>query len=196
MRLLTFVCALLVALPALAGEGRWERTVDGDCLVWNARPHDGETASWSGSCVDGAISGQGTLTWRYRLGGKSVEEVHTGSMRRGRAEGRMVSRFPNGFRYDGDYVNALNHGHGTALYANGDRYDGEWRYGERNGQGTYTWADGARYAGEWLGGRPNGPGTLTLAGNDVYAGTWSHGCFRQGAQRAWAFSSKAGCNFR
>jgi hypothetical protein len=196
MRLLAFAAALLVTLPALAGEGRWERTVAGGCLVWNARPHDGETASWSGGCEGGKISGQGTLIWRYQLGGQAVEETHTGSMRRGRAEGHVVSRFPNGFRYDGEYVNALNHGHGSAVYPNGDRYEGAWRYGERNGQGTYTWADGDSYAGEWLGGKPNGPGRLSLAGGGVYAGDWSHGCFQQDERRAWAFASKADCGFR
>ena len=53
----------LAALPPSALGGAWMKT-DKGCLVWNSDPKPGETATWTGTCAGGKVSGQGKLTWK------------------------------------------------------------------------------------------------------------------------------------
>jgi len=93
--------------------------------------------------------------------------------------------FPNGDRYDGEYIatdegQIMRHGqgkhtradqqliyegtwnrdkmHGTGqlTYGNGISYDGEFQSNYFEGLGTYTWPDGTQYTGLWKGSRPMG----------------------------------------
>ncbi len=144
----------------------WETQV---CQVHNESPVPGESATWSGQCVDGKAAGVGRLVWLGSYG----THVFEGPMRDGK-----------------------RHGPGTYTWAEGDRYEGSFRDDKRQGQGTYTWADGSRYEGAWRDGKPHGWGTLFFPNTGrLYEGQWVRGCFRGNDTRAWAFTTKKACGF-
>jgi ketosteroid isomerase-like protein len=60
-----FVCgALLLFASVASGAGSYQRTRDGQTLVWNDSPEAGEEATWSGKRdKDGFAIGPGILTW-------------------------------------------------------------------------------------------------------------------------------------
>jgi hypothetical protein len=41
--------------------------------------------------------------------------------------GKGTYLFPNGNRYDGDWVADLKEGYGTLTYVNGEKYEGQWK---------------------------------------------------------------------
>jgi len=51
--------------------------------------------------------------------------------------GNGTMHYASGGRYQGEFVNGLQHGQGTFFYANGDRYVGPWANGKQEGMGTY-----------------------------------------------------------
>lgn len=54
-----------------------------------------------------------------------------------RINGMGTCWYPNGNKYEGQWLNGKIHGAGTLTMANGDKYSGEWREGKRHGQGVY-----------------------------------------------------------
>ena len=121
--------------------------------------------------------------------------VYTGSMFRGRREGRGVLVGKDGSRYEGEFKNGKQHGQGEMTYADGGKYVGQWKRGKREGRGFYTWKDGSTYDGEWKNdtrhgrgvskkvrvyeyegqfadGMKNGQGVAKYASGDQYAGQW------------------------
>jgi ketosteroid isomerase-like protein len=60
-----FVCGTLLLFASVAyGAGSYQRTRDGQTLVWNDSPEAGEEATWSGKRdKDGFATGPGILTW-------------------------------------------------------------------------------------------------------------------------------------
>lgn len=106
----------LGATGALA-EGGWIKTSSG-CHVWNEDVDPGDTAVWSGGCVEGYADGQGEMV------GKSNGEImlrYAGMMKRGKFEGQ-----------------------GTATLAGEGTFAGMWKGGQP-WNGTLT-ADGKTYA--------------------------------------------------
>ena len=49
--------------------------------------------------------------------------------------------YPDGSKYEGQWVDDMRHGNGTYTYVNGDVYSGEWTGNNRHGQGVYTYAE-------------------------------------------------------
>jgi hypothetical protein len=49
---------------------------------------------------------------------------------------------------------------GVHGYPNGSRYEGQWLNGRRHGYGVWTRPDGTMYVGEWENDKPQGQGTL------------------------------------
>src|SRR5215510_7911685 len=60
-----FVYGALLLLASVAyGAGSYQRTKDGQTLVWRDVPARGDEATWSGKRdKDGFATGSGTLTW-------------------------------------------------------------------------------------------------------------------------------------
>jgi hypothetical protein len=90
-----FACAvLLVSASVASGDGIYQRTKNGETLVWNNDPKPGDEAKWSGDRDrEDYASGFGTLTW-YR-----AEKSGTGtaqSVLYARYWGRMVRGKFNG----------------------------------------------------------------------------------------------------
>src|SRR5207237_9998568 len=68
-------CSLLVLFGVNARAGSYQRTRDGNALIWNENPKPGVAAGWSGRRdKEGYASGYGTLTW-FTL----AKTVETGS---------------------------------------------------------------------------------------------------------------------
>ena len=53
-------------------------------------------------------------------------------------------------------------------WPDGSRYDGEWLAGKRHGEGTFTFAKGGRYAGMWADDERDGRGTFYYAGTSFF----------------------------
>ncbi len=82
--------------------------------------------------------------------------------------GYGVYTWPDGSRYEGDWMNGVKHGRGKYTWPrcartrrppkrrradlhppSGAVYEGEWNAGRMHGQGTYSAKDGTRYQGSW-----------------------------------------------
>ena len=92
------------------------------CQIHNPSAKPGETATWTGACVDGKGSGHGRSVWRGDYGEQT---------------------------YEGERRDGKNHGQGTYIWNKFTRYEGEWREGKRHGRGHMTWKgiDKLRYEG-------------------------------------------------
>lgn len=217
--IVVYLC-LLAAVPlrgAWADAARWQPTTTG-CLVWNALPQADESFEWSGPCVDGMATGQGTEVDRFRDSRGWHVERYVGGMREGKRDGvgtqyyengdrfdgqfrsnervgRGVYAYANGDRYEGDFLRDRITGRGSFTYQSGARYDGDFHDGRFDGQGTFVFADGSRYDGDFEDGLPNGQGTLRSPTGEVVSGHWSNGCLRDGERVAAAGTSSEKCGF-
>ncbi len=103
-----FACSALLLLASSAyGSGPYQRTEDGETLVWNNYSNSGDEATWSGDRdANGYATGYGTLTWyrveRKVIVGSSIPTVkrtlvarYLGNMTRGKLDG-PVSADANG----------------------------------------------------------------------------------------------------
>lgn len=88
--------------------------------------------------------------------------------------GRGVYVFPNGNRYEGEWVNDMKAGYGVLYYVNGERYEGYWRDDKAQGKGTLTYAHGDKFVGEWTQGKKHGHGELFYANKDHFVGEWKN----------------------
>ena len=48
----------------------------------------------------------------------------------GKRQGKGVSSWGNGYRYEGEWRNCLRHGHGTCTHTNGHVESGQWNHGD------------------------------------------------------------------
>lgn len=87
-----------------------------------------------------------------------------------------MSRFKNGARYLGEYLDNRKHGKGTFYYPDGSRYEGYWVDDKRNGYGSYYYINGDTYEGEWRDHVRHGKGTYHFAASGCkYIGVWRNG---------------------
>ncbi len=68
-------------------------------------------------------------------------------------------------------------GYGVFAYPDGSKYEGEFVNGKFNGQGTFYFADSSRYTGEFKENYPHGQGTRTHANGKQDTGQWREGEF-------------------
>jgi hypothetical protein len=78
-----------------------------------------------------------------------------------------VKTWPNGDRYEGQFVDDRKDGVGTYTWgpggpAAGERYQGDFRADRRHGFGIYTWPSGDQYVGEWANDTIAGPPTPAM----------------------------------
>ena len=109
--------------------------------------------------------------------------------------GTGVFAYPDGSRYEGDFVDGKLNGNGTWYYPNGDFYAGQFKDNYMHGEGTLTLADGKVTSGDWAEGEyigdrsktevavgcqegdcENGVGTYVYQDNAaIYAGAFKDG---------------------
>jgi len=168
-------CGLLTASAAdtagpPGGNGQWLK--DGACALFSADAHPGDSVSWTGSCVDGYAQGLGTATFTH--GGQA--QSFTATFVHGVIpDGHVISRWGQGWSYDGETVGGRFHGAGILTTDASDRFDGQWSDGKMTGFGVLLRANGERYAGDWKDDKPNGNGELRHADGSLLSGTFVDG---------------------
>lgn len=63
--------------------------------------------------------------------------------------GQGIFAYPDGSKYEGNFVNGKFEGHGTFYFANGDRYVGSFLENYPDGEGTRFMKDGKEEKGKW-----------------------------------------------
>ena len=71
--------------------------------------------------------------------------------------------FIDGDIYEGDVLNATQHGVGTHIYKSGQIFQGEYLNGKRNGMGKITWTNGDTSYGSFKDGDRHGSHDYTFA---------------------------------
>lgn len=128
---LPVICAssiglVLALVPAPAFAGQWVKT-DKGCVVWNSDPKPGDTATWTGACADGKVSGKGKLTWKNG----SQASTYVGSYKSGKRNG--MGRFDDGSGnwYSGPFVDGVPDGTGRCFAKQlGREWKCEWHAGK------------------------------------------------------------------
>ena len=117
------VCGALLLFPSVAyGAGSYERTKDGQTLIWRDVPERGEEATWSGKRdKDGFATGSGVLTW-YKVEptvvtGSNILDTrryvilinhYSGTMVRGKFKGAVTDVEANGRRSESTSAERAN----------------------------------------------------------------------------------------
>src|SRR5690348_8723129 len=87
-------------------------------------------------------------------------------------DGRGIKTWPNGDRYDGQFVADRKEGQGTYTFGRGpwagERYDGAFVADRREGYGVYRWPTGDVYRGPWKEDRLAGPPTPMMLARARY----------------------------
>src|SRR6185436_17170323 len=145
---------------------------------------------WDGACVDGFVSGKGTLqmgpgtfTGEFKQGqilngGKLVLDAATSYV------GEFVDNMPAGrgvYKYAGVTVTGIFDKDGNAIgpalmeWPSGERYEGTFNKSKQpEGKGRLTFNAGY-YEGEFLKGLRHGTGTIVNDAGFSYTGQWAYG---------------------
>ncbi|XP_070688383.1 ankyrin repeat and MYND domain-containing protein 1 [Pempheris klunzingeri] len=69
-----------------------------------------------------------------------------------------VQEWPDGSRYEGDFVDGFKHGRGKYTWRNGEYYEGSFYRDYRHGEGLYCWPTGHKFTGKFYLNRKEGYG--------------------------------------
>ncbi len=96
--------------------------------------------------------------------------------------GKGAFLFPNGDKYEGDFVDFHLNGFGKYIDARGNIYIGNFKNDKFNGKGMFTRSDGTKYIGEFVDGRRNGLGTQWYSETYKEKGKWENDRFIETAE--------------
>lgn len=102
--------------------------------------------------------------------------LKTGCIKGNCINGKGTFKWPNGDRYEGDWVNGQRTGQGKYFYSSGGGvYTGEWKNNNRHGEGTMIWNDGVKQVAIWEMDKP--VKTISLSKNFIFKGgsEWKDG---------------------
>jgi hypothetical protein len=105
--------------------GDWLFDTKLGCRMWDWHPDLKDKAVWSGACPGGKKEGLGTLQWYEH--GQRIDRFE-GTFHDGKRVGLGRYSWNDANSFEGQYVNDLPHGPGTARLA-GVVFAGEWRNG-------------------------------------------------------------------
>ncbi len=108
------------------------------------------------------------VTKQYDDGG-----MYVGTFKNGLQHGTGTYTLPNGYEYNGQWVNGEIRGIGIAKFPNGSVYKGNFIKGKPEGSGKIIFADGATYEGTWLDGKITGQGIAVYANGSRFEGGFS-----------------------
>ena len=151
------------------------------CRVWVSHVQHELVAKWSGDCVDGYVSGTGTLDMQSL--GKS--DRYEGAMSKGKPEGSGIIKFSDGRTLSGEFHNGHVSGVADYVIPSGLHYKGEWSDGVEEGRGVAVFPSGNQYSGMWHNGQMDGYGVMTSP-----SGTTHEGVFRNGRPNGHGITSK------
>lgn len=116
-------------------------------------------------------------------------------------DGYGIQSWPDGAKYEGDWLNNKAHGKGKFYHVDGDVFEGEWEYDkvntiyyltqiyiiikvvvdidinylQANGFGKYLHVNGAKYEGNWKDDLQHGWGVEAWNDGSEYKGHYVHG---------------------
>ena len=154
--------------------GQWLK--DGDCALYSAGAGSGDTVKWTGECVDGYAEGLGTATFTHDGQSQSFTANFTHGVI---PDGHIITRWGQGWSYDGETVAGRFNGAGILITDTSDRFEGQWTDGKMNGFGILRRANGELYAGDWKDDKPNGNGELRRADGTKIDGDFVDGKLAQ-----------------
>ncbi|HEX4027129.1 MAG TPA: hypothetical protein VHX18_05870 [Rhizomicrobium sp.] len=154
--------------------GQWLK--DGDCSLYSAGAGPGDTVRWTGECVDGYAEGLGTATFTHDGQTQSFTANFTHGVI---PDGHVITRWGQGWSYDGETVAGRFNGAGILTTNTADRFEGQWTDGKMNGFGILRRANGELYAGDWKDDKPNGSGELRRPDGSKIDGTFVDGKLSQ-----------------
>ena len=64
-------------------------------------------------------------------------------------DGAGIFTWPDGRKYDGQYLDDKKHGYGIFEWPDGRKYKGNWINGKQHGRGIYVANNGMEREGEW-----------------------------------------------
>ena len=153
--------------------GQWLK--DGDCSLYSAGAGPGDSVRWTGECVDGYAEGLGTATFTH----EGQSQSFTGNFVHGVIpDGHVITRWGQGWSYDGETVAGRFNGAGILTTSTSDRFEGQWTDGKMNGFGILRRSNGERYAGDWKDDKPNGAGELRRVDGSKIDGTFVDGALQ------------------
>ncbi len=107
---------------------------------------------WTGKWKKGMPVGENGATLSESAIARQLSHTYTvqsGCIRGNCENGKGLVVYPDGSRYEGDFLQNKPHGEGVFHYPNGDRYNGQFRNGLRNGAGRLSYASGGTAEGLW-----------------------------------------------
>lgn len=103
--------------------------------------------------------------------------------------------FPNGDKYDGEYIQTeeglQRHGYGVHTTSEGLSYQGKWEDDKMNGEGKLLHPSGALYEGQFVNNMFHGYGKYTWSDGSFYEGNFNenklegHGTFTDVHSQVW-----------
>ena len=116
-------------------------------------------------------------------GGERIMGTYVGETQNEKPFGKGCLYYDNGYRYEGEFINAYYEGNGTLFNADDETiYSGSWKRGYYQGFGTLHQEDGSVYTGEFFKGAKNGHGTLVSTSGEKLEGQWVSDNFYQGEE--------------
>jgi hypothetical protein len=163
--------ALTVTNKFYSSSGKWFKTSNANCLIWNSFPHDGETVTWSGGVVDGKAAGTGIVQW---LTNGIPTSKYEGEMKSGLSDGHGIMD-GHGETTEGEFkqgclvsTNIMIH------YSDGGSYKGQAKDGFKEGEGQEMMKGGVKYTGHFVHDRFNGTGEMLWPSGDKLTGNWKN----------------------
>ncbi|XP_045904870.1 ankyrin repeat and MYND domain-containing protein 1 isoform X2 [Micropterus dolomieu] len=111
-------------------------------------------------------------------GGEEPESGRQSSGHRGaqsgeeRRQGLGVQEWPDGSRYEGEFVNGFKHGKGKYTWRNGEYYEGSFYKDYRHGDGLYYWPTGHKFTGKFYLNRKEGYGQQLFPDGATFQGLY------------------------
>src|ERR1043166_208485 len=129
-------CGLLNASATdNSNAGQWLK--DGDCSLFSAGANPsvspGDSVQWTGACRDGYAAGLGTATFTHDGQSQSFTAFFVHGVI---PDGHVITRWGQGWSYDGETVGGRFNGPGILTTDSSDRFDGQWNDGKMNGFGV------------------------------------------------------------
>jgi len=115
------------------------------------------------------------------------EEIQSGCISGDCINGEGVYGYPDGSKFEGQFLDSLPDGWGTFSYVNGDHYTGAFSHGLKHGKGTFYYADTTQSTGEWregeyLGNAQIEPGRMGCINGDCENGRGTY-IYKDGAAK-------------
>ncbi|XP_034736902.1 ankyrin repeat and MYND domain-containing protein 1 isoform X2 [Etheostoma cragini] len=89
-----------------------------------------------------------------------------------RKKGLGVQEWPDGSRYEGEFVNGFKHGRGRYTWKNGEFYEGSFYKDYRHGDGLYCWPTGHKFTGKFYLNRQEGYGQQLFPDGAIFQGLY------------------------